>query len=476
VQPSIELPPGWQFASALRGAQRSGDRVMFAPLPLESLVDSPLFAGPHHRRVTLDADPRGPVHLNVFADSAAALQATDEQLEAHRRMVRETLALFGSRHFREYEFLLAASDHFSGIGLEHHESSENGVALGYFTDWSGTANGRDLLPHEMTHSWNGKFRRPADLWTPSYEVPMGSSLLWVYEGLTEYFGIVLAGRSGLWDPDRTRQNLARYAAQYEHGRAGRAWRNLQDTTQQPVVHYRGRQSYESWQRGKDYYTEGVFLWLDVDTRLRELTRGRRSLDDFARAFFGVEDGRIEPLTYTFDDVVAALQQLAPYDWAGMLRERLDGHGAHAPLGGLERGGWRLAFTDEPSAAVKEAESADGTHNFLYSLGLAIDADGEVTEVLWDSVAFRAGIGPEMKLVAVNGKAYSDGRLRDAIRASQADAKQPVELLLRSADTFRSVRLDYHDGLRYPQLQRIEGAPDRLSDILKPRTGPSRSKP
>ena len=468
VDATIQLPAGWQYASALRGANRSGDTVRFSTVPLETLVDSPLFAGSHYRRVELDGSAKGPVRLNVFADAPEELRATDEQLDKHRRVVREAVELFGARHFREYDFLLAISDHFTGIGLEHHESSENGVGLGYFTDWDSNGNGRDLLAHEMTHSWNGKFRRPADLWTPSYEVPMGPSLLWVYEGMTEYLGVVLTSRSGLWSPELTRDILARYAANYDLGRAGRQWRNLQDTTQQPILNYRGRQSYESWQRGKDYYTEGIFLWLDVDTRLRELTRGRRSLDDFARAFYGVDDGRVEPLTYTFDDVVATLNAVAPYDWATLLRSRLDGHGPRAPLDGLVRGGWRVVFKDEPSPSIKESDSANGTQDFLYSLGVNLGKDGKVGEVFWDSVAFRVGVAPGMTVVAVNGKAYTHARLKDALKAARGDPKQSTELLVRSADTFRTVSLDYHDGLRYPHLERIEQTPDLLSSIMKPR--------
>jgi predicted metalloprotease with PDZ domain len=468
VDASIQLPAGWQFASALRGASRSGDTVRFATASLETLVDSPLFAGPHYRRVELDTSARAPVRLNVFADSPQELQATDEQLDKHRRVVSEAIELFGSRHFREYDFLLAISEHFSGIGLEHHESSENGVGLGYFIDWNSNGNGRDLLAHEMVHSWNGKFRRPADLWTPSYEVPMGSSLLWVYEGMTDYLGVVLTSRSGLWSPELARDNLAHSAAYYDLGRAGRQWRNLQDTTQQPIVNYRERQSFDSWQRNKDYYTEGVFVWLDVDTRIRELTRGRRSLDDFARAFFGIEDGRIEPLTYTFDDVVATLNSVSPYDWAALLRSRLAGHGPGAPLDGLERGGWRLVYKDSPSASIKESDAAGGSHNFLYSLGVMLGKDGKVGEVFWDSVAFKAGLTPGMFVVAVNGKAYTHGRLQDALKAAKADPKLPTELLVRSADSFRTLSLDYHDGLRYPALERIEKTPDLLSSILQAR--------
>jgi predicted metalloprotease with PDZ domain len=279
---------------------------------------------------------------------------------------------------------------------------------------------------------------------------------------------VLAGRSGLWSPELTRDMLARYAANYDLGRAGRQWRNLQDTTQQPIVNYRGRQSYESWQRGKDYYTEGIFVWLDVDTKIRELTRGKRSLDDFARAFYGVEDGRIEPLTYTFDDVVTALNSVVPYDWAGMLRSRLEEHGSRAPLDGLQRSGWQVVFKDEPTPSIKESDSKDAKADFRYSLGVNLGKDGKLGEVFWDSVAFKGGLAPGMTVVAVNGKAYTHGRLKDALKAAKADSKRPTELLVRSSDTFRTISLDYHDGLRYPHLERIAKTPDLLSSILQPR--------
>jgi predicted metalloprotease with PDZ domain len=307
MRPSIRLPAGWEFATAARVAARDGDRVRFEPLSLEQLVDSPLFAGRHARRFVLDPDPRAPVHLNVFADRATQLEATPTQVEAHRQLVREARQMFGARHYRRYDFLLALSDGFGGIGLEHHESSENGVDPGYFIDWDASAPVRDLLPHEYVHSWNGKFRRPADLWTPGFDVAMRNSLLWVYEGLTEYWGTVLAARSGLWSESFTRDALAHYAATFDQARAGREWRNLQDTTHQPIMAYRAPLSFQSWQRSTDYYTEGVLLWLDVDTRLRELSRDRRSLDDFARAFFGMRDGELGPLTYRFDDVAGAMR-------------------------------------------------------------------------------------------------------------------------------------------------------------------------
>jgi predicted metalloprotease with PDZ domain len=470
VEPTLRLPAGWAFATALDGAQRTGDTVHFAPVSLGQLVDSPVFAGPHYRLVELDPDAAAPVRLNVFADRPAELEASAEQVELHRRMVREAVALFGSsRHYRHYDFLFGISDQLTGIGLEHHQSSENAVSLGYFTDWSASAPSRDLLPHEFVHSWNGKFRRPADLWTSSYEVPVRTSLLWVYEGMTEYWGMVLAARSGLWSKAYFRDTLAHYAATYDVGRAGRQWRTLQDTTQQPIIFYRGAQSYPSWQRGKDYYTEGALLWLDVDTKLRELTRGRRSLDDFAGTFFGVRDGQVEPYTYTFDDVVATLQAIAPHDWPAFLRARLDGHGPGAPLEGLERSGWRIVYTDEPTEAARATDAANKSDSFLFSIGLALEESGRVVEVFWDGPAFKAGLAPRVTVLAVNGRAYSAKLLREAITAAKADPQRRIDLLVRNGDTFETVSLDYHGGLRYPRLERIDGREDRLSSIATPRT-------
>ena len=469
VEPSIKLPAGWEFATALDGAIRTGDTVRFAPVKLDQLGDSPLYAGRYYQRHDLDTNPKAPVRLHVFADRPAELAAKPEQIAAHGKMVREALALFGSRHYAHYDFLLAISDNLSGIGLEHHQSSENAVGLGYFLDWDATASGRDLLPHEMEHSWNGKFRRPADLWTPGYDVPMHNSLLWVYEGMTEFWGVVLATRSGLWTPEYTRDVLAQYAATFDAGRAGRQWRNLQDTTNQPIIAYQVPQSYASWQRSVDYYTEGVFLWLDADTKLREATRGKRSLDDFARSFFGVNDGELGPVTYTRDDVVRTLSEVSPGDWDAFLQERVEGHGPRAPLDGLERGGWRLVYTDQPSTFSTGVDKANKRASFSFSLGLTVaDSDGKITDVVWGSPAFAAGLAPGMILLAVNGRAWSGDVLKEAIVAAQG-GRGTIDLLVRNFDTFQTSRLPYHDGLRYPHLARIAGTPDRLGELLKPRT-------
>lgn len=472
VEPTLRLPAGWSYASALELAQREGDELRFKPVTLEMLVDSPVFAGRHALRVALDENPAAPVYLNVFADLPAQLQMKPAQLDAHRRLVREALALYGSRHFAHYDFLLALSENFSSIGLEHHQSSENGTDVGYFTEWDAKPADRDLLPHEMTHSWNGKFRRPADLWTPDYNTPMQNSLLWVYEGMTEFWGAVLTARSGLWSEPLTREALAWDAATYGELRKGRAWRALQDTTNQPIMGYHKPLSYPSWQRNTDYYTEGLLLWLDIDMRLRELSKDRHSLDDFVRRFVGMRDGELGPLTYTYDDVVSGLNAVQPGDWNTILRAHLDGHQDEVAAT-LARAGWQLSYTDKPGEYVKALDNSAGATSLTFSLGMTIRKDGaRISDVVWDSPAFRAGLAPAMTIVAVGGRAYSDEQIRDAITAAQKSS-EPIEMIVRVDDEFRVVKIDYHAGLRYPHLERIAGRPDRLTTLLTPRTAADR---
>ncbi|WKB52077.1 M61 family metallopeptidase [Eleftheria terrae] len=474
VQPSLRLPAGWQQAAALRGGDGQPPQpdaqgwVRYGKVNLETLVDSPVFAGRHMKRVTLDGPGQSrPVVLNVVADEAEQLQATEAQWQAHRNLVVQSDRLFGSRHFAHYDFLLALSDSFGRIGLEHHQSSENAVKPGYFKDWAKSIESRDLLPHEYVHSWNGKFRRPADLWTPTYNVPMRNSLLWVYEGQTQYWGRMLTVRSGLATPEQGRDALAQVAATYDH-RTGRLWRNLQDTNDDNIFTARRPKDWPDWQRMRDYYDEATLIWLDVDTLIRERSQGKRSLDDFARRFFGVEDGRVEPLTYTFEDVVRTLNEVQPHDWAAFLRERLDSHEPRAPLDGLVRAGWKLVYDDKPSEFFKAAEAQRKSTHLLYSVGLLINEDGSLAEVAWDSPAFRAGLAPGMKLLGVNLRAYKPEVLQQAITAARAEGAPPIELLLQEGDRFRIAKLDYRGGLRYPKLERIAGTPDRLSAIQAPR--------
>ena len=466
VAPTVRLPRGWNYGTALATASHDGDVATFAPTDLYTLIDSPVFAGAHYRRI--DIDPRGDdVHLNIVADEAEDIAPTDEQLKLFENLVTQTDRLFGARHYDKYEFLLALTRQLGGIGLEHHRSSENTEGADFFTEWKKSAGNRSLLPHEFTHSWNGKFMRPADELTANHNVPTQNTLLWVYEGQTEYWGEVLSARSGLHTPEEARVVFAQIAAFYDN-QPGRQWRALQDTNNHNLLGYRAPGQWTSWMRGTgDYYRESLLVWLDADTLIRERTNGRKSLDDFARAFFGHDDGSWAPQGYTFEDLVAALNAVTPYDWASFLRQRLDAVGpeAQAPLAGLERAGWRLTYTD---ALTPEEKAVQGgwANDFQYSLGFTLAGD-RIAGVRWGGPAYQQSIGAGWTLVAVNGKAGSADALRDAITAAKG-SDAPIELLIKSGDRFRTVAFDYRDGLRYPRLERIAGTPDRLSAIFAPR--------
>jgi len=464
IEPSVQLPEGWQFASALEIASGGGDAATFKPVSLEMLVDSPMFAGRYFERVMLDEKNAKPVALNIVADSAEMLKYKPEHIEFHRELVRQADRLFGPRHYNHYDFLLALTARMGGIGLEHHQSSENGTVTNYFTEWDKSVDARSLLPHEYVHSWNGKFRRPADLWTPNYNVPMRDSLLWVYEGQTQYWGHVLSARSGIWTKDNALEALAMTAATYELQRVGRLWRPLQDTVNDPIIAMRRPAPYRGWQRSEDYYSEGLLVWLDADTLIRELSKGRRSLDDFARNFFGIDDGgSITAVTYTFEDVVAALNAVQPHDWAAFLRDRLDKVGAGAPLDGLERGGYRLAFTETPTEYFKNAESRRRITDLTYSLGLVLNRDARIVDVVWNSPAFDAELTVGTQIMAVNNLAYDADRLKKAVTAAKDGGA--LEMIVKNGDHFRTVKLLYRDGLRYPRLERDSATPARLDQIF-----------
>ncbi|MFL5295032.1 MAG: M61 family metallopeptidase [Phenylobacterium sp.] len=467
IEPTVRLPDGWAYATALEPAGPSQDGVTrFKAVPFDVLVDSPMFAGRYYRQVDLDPGASVPVRLDIFADRPEQLEAaTADELEKHRELVRQAYKLYGSRHYNHYDFLFAITDRMGGIGLEHHRSSEDGTGGAYFLDWSMGQAMRDLLPHEYTHSWNGKFRRPADLWTPSLNVPMRNSLLWVYEGQTQYWGFVLSGRSGLLSKQDALDALAATAATYAN-RVGRTWRSVEDTTDDPIINNRRPQPWLSWQRSEDYYSEGQLVWLDADTLIRNRSGGKRSLDDFAKGFFGVEDGNWSERPYTFDDVVAALNAVEPYDWARFLHERIDAVAPKPPLDGLTRGGWRLVYGDTETPYFRSVEGRRKILDLTYSIGLVIGRDTEITSVQWDSPAFKAGLTVGGRLVAVNGVAYDADRLKEAITAAKAGA--PLDLLVKTGDHYRTVAIAWKGGLRYPRLERIEGTPDLLSAIYAPK--------
>jgi predicted metalloprotease with PDZ domain len=472
VEAKVKLPAGWHYATALETASGEANasgadgEVRFKAVAFDTLVDSPLYAGRYYKRVDLAPGAHVPVHLNLFADEAKDLEANADQLRLHRNLVEQARRLYGSQHYDRYDFLLALSDELGGIGLEHHRSSENSADPAYFTDWDKQAPGRDLLPHEYSHSWNGKFRRPADLTTQNFNQPMQGSLLWVYEGQTQYWGYVLAARSGLWSAEQARDAMALVAQTYTDNRPGFAWRDVQDTTNDPVIAARRPLPYRSFQMSEDYYSAGQLTWLAVDAKLRELSHERRSLDDFAHAFFGVDDGSYAVRTYTFDDVADALNAIVPHDWPAFLRAHVEARAA--PIDGLAASGWRLAYADKPSPYQRSVEADRKAVDFSASLGITVATkDGRISDVRWGGPAFKAGLGASGSLVAVDSRSFTPERLKDAIVAAKGN-RSPIELLVKDGDRYRSFRVDYHDGLKYPHLERVPGTLDRLSSILEPR--------
>jgi predicted metalloprotease with PDZ domain len=462
VAPSLTLPEDWQFGCALEVDSQDGATTRFKPVALDELVDSPLMAGRHFRLIELDE--AGEVRLNIVADQPDLLEATEEQIEPHRELVRQADRLFGARHFDHFEMLLALSDEIGTIGVEHHRSFEAVSVPDYFTNWGGNMSQRTTIPHEYIHSWNGKYRRGEDSWVPCFHEPIRNSLMWVYEGQTQYWDRVLCARSGLWSSEQALQALAEIAATHEI-RPGGHWRPLSDTTRDPIIASRSPIPWPSWQRSEDYYTEGALVWLDVDTRIRELSGDTRSLDDFARDFFGQDDRVWITNTYTFEDVVETLDRTASFDWAGFFEPKLHQTSDEAPLDGVTRGGYRLVYREKPSEYQVNKESVLGSTNLLFSIGLMLSPDGKISEVLWDGPAFRVGLTSGSQIQGVNGRVYSASEIKRAI--SEAGEGQPIDLVVNVGSRQRNVRIDCPGGHRYPHLERIEGTRPRLDEILRP---------
>ena len=465
---TLRLPPGWKYGTALPVAKESPDAIEFAPASLTTVIDSPVIAGLYLRHIDLSPGQTPPHTVHVAADGPAPLQATPGEVQHLRQLVAESGALFGSRHYRRYDFLLTLSDRMPPDGVEHHESSDNRTEENYLLD-PGLFESSELLSHEFTHSWNGKFRRPAGLATPDYQTPMKGDLLWVYEGLTQYFGVMLAARAGMMPLGIFREYLASTTA-YLNDRPGRTWRNLQDTAVAAQILYSSPTEGASWRRSVDYYDEGTLIWLEADTIIRKQSNGKKSLDDFCRTFHGGENTPPRVVPYTVDDVVAGLNEVAPYDWRAFFTERLKSHGPGAPLGGLENSGWKLVFTDVQNEYEHIDEVANQEVELQFSLGLLLHAPGgedsdHILDAIPGSPAAHAGIAPGMRLVAVNGRKWNPDNLRDAI-ARAKNSKDPIELLVENGDFYEVYHIDYHGGERYPHLEPISGKTDLLTEIAK----------
>ena len=462
---TLRLPEGWQFGTALAWPSKQPAAIHFEPVSLETLVDSPVVAGAHFRTVDLSPGAQ-PLHfLHIVADSESALELKPEDAGHFARLVPETGALFGARHYRAYHFLLTLSDHVAHFGLEHHESSDNRQCEKYLVDADLLKVKAGLLPHEMTHSWNGKYRRPAGLATPDFQQPMHDELLWVYEGLTDYLGALLTARCGLWTDEDFRQRLAFDAARLDR-QPGRTWRPLADTAVAAQLLYDAPKEGESWRRSTEFYPEGILIWLEADTLIRQQTHGRRSIEDFCRRFHGGENSEAKVVPYTVNDVFAALNEIAPHDWRQFFQSRVYAVAPRAPLGGIENAGWRLTYTNTPSAMVKSLESTRKSTDLRYSLGVILKADGAVQDVLPGSPADTAGVGVAMNIVAVNGRRWTADLLRTAIESARTNTA-PIELLVENTDYFKTCKVDYHEGDKYPTLERDPSRPDLLSQILKP---------
>jgi predicted metalloprotease with PDZ domain len=459
----IILPKGWKYGTSLPIENAAGSEITFKPISLDLLVDSPIIAGQYYRAI--DITPQGePVHheLDLVADSEIALNISDANQKEMTNLVAESGKLFGTRHYHDYHFLLALSDHMGHFGLEHHESSASRLSERLLISPGSGIDLGGLLAHEFVHSWNGKFRRPADLTVPYYEQPMETDLLWGYEGLTDYLGHLLAVRSSLWSPDEYHEYLAGIAASLGPGRPGRTWRPLLDTAiGQPGLG--GGRGWFRWRRGGDYYEEGDLLWLEVATIIHRESKGQKTIDDFCQSFYGGANKGPEVKTYTFDSLVASLNAIAPYDWATFLHTRLDSTAPEAPTGGIENGGWKVVYDGVPSKLT----GPHGGATDIYSIGLQLGADGSVGDSIVGGPAFKASITSGMKVIGVNGRLYTHELLGDAIKASATDSAMPITMIVVNDDYINTVKIEYHGGVRYPHLVRDEQKPDYLDGLIKP---------
>ena len=465
VKASLKLPKGWRLASALPLISERNDELQFKEVSLTELVDSPAIIGENLRKFPLSST--GTMHeIDIMADTTAALELKPETLTGLRAMVQEAYALFGARHYRSYRFLVTLSDHGGSEGLEHHESSEDGVGEKAFSEELELLDFAELMGHEYAHSWNGKYRRPSGLATPDFEQPMKGELLWVYEGLTQYLGKVLPARSGLWTAEDFREALAAVAAEMDN-QTGREWRPLVDTAVAVQFGYPSPRAWMNYRRRVDYYDEGSLIWLDADVLIRTRSNGKLSLDDFCRRFHGGQDTAPVVKPYTFDDIVNTLNEVTPYDWRSFLNARVNAVNPYAPLDGITNGGWKLVYTDKPNTEVRIGDHARKSVDLSYSIGVLLKEDGTVMDVNPNFTAFKAGVAPGMKILSINGRTWSTDVMHDAIASSKTSAA-PIELVVENGSFTQTYKVNYHGGERYPHLERDNTKPDVLADVIKSR--------
>jgi predicted metalloprotease with PDZ domain len=488
IQPSVNVPAGWGIGTALRPVgdydpnAKTGGTVKFKPTTVEQLEDSPVIAGENFHEFALAPEITPKHYLDVVSDEPADSKLRPEFLAEVSNLVREASAAYASHHYNVYHFLLTLSDVAGGEGLEHGQSSDNGVDELTYADAKHQRGDADLLAHEFTHSWNGKYRRPYNLYQPTFSTPEVGELLWVYEGMTQYMGNVLAARSGLKSQDQYRANLATSAATLDN-KSGRIWRTTDDTAIAASI-LRGRdQTWANWRRGQDYYQEGELLWLDADTKIRELTGDKKSITDFQRIFLG-KGGDTGPLIVTYNraELVHDLNEVAPYDWAGFLHDRIDLINPHADFDGITRGGYKIVYQDHPTKYEGDGARRGGP-NVWYSLGLRLTADGTISDVRVGSPADKAKLAPGEKIIAVDTHIFTfthasadepllgANPLHDAIAAAQT-GREPIHLIVQSQSWIKPIDIDYHDGEKYPVMVRVDGTKDYLDEITSPLAKPA----
>ena len=463
-EPKLTIPAGWRFSTSLPIKQQADNTITFSDVPLDLLLDAPVQSGEFMKIYPLSAPGETLQELDVLSDDPWALEIPEDLIARYNQLVKEAAVLYRSHHFRDYHFLLTLSDNVMELGQEHHESSDDRVKQNSIVDPAARMQMATLFPHEYSHSWNGQYRRPEGLATPDFQQPMKGELLWVYEGLTDYLGTVLASRSGLLNPQQARDRLALIASSLDH-RYGRRWRSLQNTANAAQNLYFSVPEWRSYRRGTDFYSESILIWLEVDTKLRQLTDDHKSMDDFCKVFYSGHEGEPVIKTYNFDDLVSTLNGIAPYDWAQFFRARLDSTAPGAPLGGLNGGGWRLVYNDAPNQLLDAQDSVSGGGDFTSSLGLEVKQDGLVVDAIPGMPAFESGISPYMKIISVNGEKFSVDALKRAVHASETE-KDDMVIQAENAGRIASHRIQYHGGNRFPHLERVSNVPDYLGEILQ----------